>query len=75
MKTKTAYTFGVIAKLPDGLWNYVSQVGKYVTDKVRDEAILEISELLHRAPCDVFIDAENDSFFKRPIGLYGEWKG
>lgn len=75
MKTKTAYTFGVIAKLPDGLWNYVSQVGKYVTDKVRDEAILEIAELLHRAPCDIFIDAENDLFFKRPIGLYGEWRG
>ena len=75
MKTKTAYTFGVIAKLPDGLWNYVSQVGKYVTDKARDEAILEISKLLHRAPCDVFIDAENDLFFKRPIGLYGEWRG
>ena len=75
MKTKTAYTFGVIAKIPDGTWTYVSQVGKYVTEKVRDEAILEIAKLLHRAPCAVFIDAENDSFFEKPIGLYGEWRG
>lgn len=72
---KIAYTFGVIGKLPDGSYDYVSQVGTYVTNNVRDEAIIEIAKLLHRAPCDVFIDAENDSFFERPIGLYGEWEG
>ena len=71
----TAYTFGVIGKLPDGTWTYVSQVGKYVTNNVRDVAILEISKLLHRAPCDVFVDAENDCFFDKPQGLYGEWEG
>lgn len=71
----TAYTFGVIAKIPDGTWTYVSQVGTYVTNNIRDEAIIEIAKLLHRAPCDVFVDAENDSFFERPIGLYREWKG
>lgn len=71
----TAYIFGVIAKLPNGSYDYVSQVGTYTTDKPKDEAIIEIAKLLHRAPCDVFIDAENDSFFERPIGLYGEWEG
>jgi len=72
---KTAYTFGVIGKLPDGSYDYVSQVGTYTTDKPRDEAILEIAKLLHRAPCDVFVDAENDCFFDKPQGLYGEWEG
>ena len=71
----TAYTFGVIGKLPDGSSNYVSQVGTYTTDKLKDEAILEISKLLHRAPCDIFIEAENDCYFEKPIVLYGEWKG
>lgn len=72
---KISYTFGVIAKIPDGTWTYVSQVGKYVTNNVRDEAIIEISKLLHRAACDVFVDAENDCFFEKPQGLYGEWEG
>lgn len=71
----TAYTFGVIGKLPDGSYNYVSQVGTYTTDKPKDEAIIEISKLLHRAPCDVFLDAENDYFFEKPQGIYGEWEG
>lgn len=71
---KTAYTFGVIAKLSNGSYDYVSQVGKYVTGKARDEAILEIAKLLHRAPCDIFIDAINDCYLEKPIGLYGEWE-
>lgn len=69
---KKAYTFGAIAKTRTG-YEYCAQVGTYIvkTDDVK-QAVLEIAKVLHRAPCDIFIDAVDDMYFKNPIGLYGE---
>lgn len=70
---KRAYTFGAIAKTESGNYEYCSQVGTYIvnTNDIKD-AVLEIAKVLHRAPCDIFIDAVNDEYFKIPVGLYGE---
>lgn len=69
---KTVYTFGAIAKTKSGNYEYCSQVGNYIlnTNDIK-EAVLEIAKVLHRAPCDIFIDAVNDAFFSTPVGLYG----
>jgi len=68
--TKNCYTFGVIGKV-HGNYGYCREIGNYVTEKSQREAILEIASFIHRAPCDVFIDAINDIYLEKPYGLYG----
>lgn len=70
----TVYTFGVIGKLPSGDYDYCGNIGNYTTENGKTEAILAIAEFLHRAPCDVFIEAENYVYFENPVGLYGNLK-
>lgn len=82
---KYAFTFGTYAKTPIGYKQYVSDVGKFVVDDcslngIADNtaenrmifAIESIASTLHRAPCDVFIEAINDCPLENPTGLYGK---
>lgn len=73
MKEEHAYTFGTYAKLRNGNFEYVSQVGTYVTSEDNSRhVILQIAKILHRAYCDIFIDAIDDVFMEKPVGFYGE---
>ena len=68
---KCIYSFGVIAKTSHGT-EYVPHIGNYVLPEwsIKD-AIFSIAEIIHRAPCDVFIDAINYVELEKPTGLYG----
>lgn len=69
---KTIYTFGVYAKTSRGT-EYVSHVGNFELPEYGiGYAINKIAEILHRAPCDVFIEAINDCPLENPTGLYGK---